>query len=53
MHVVYRRVDDEFLDPLHGRPSSLIGVAGLLNAARAGLCHDLERAWATASPTTS
>jgi uncharacterized circularly permuted ATP-grasp superfamily protein len=24
------------LDPLHGRPSSLIGVAGLLNAARAG-----------------
>jgi uncharacterized circularly permuted ATP-grasp superfamily protein len=36
VHVVYRRVDDEFLDPLHGRPSSLIGVAGLLNAARAG-----------------
>ena len=36
VHVVYRRVDDEFLDPLHGRPSSLIGVAGLLNAARSG-----------------
>jgi len=36
VHVVYRRVDDEFLDPLHGRPGSLIGVAGLLNAARAG-----------------
>ena len=34
--VVYRRVDDQFLDPLHGRPSSLIGVAGLINAARAG-----------------
>jgi uncharacterized circularly permuted ATP-grasp superfamily protein len=36
VHVVYRRVDDEFLDPLHGRPSSMIGVAGLLNAARSG-----------------
>ena len=36
VHVVYRRVDDDFLDPLHGRPSSLIGVAGLLNAARSG-----------------
>ena len=42
VHVVYRRVDDEFLDPLHGRPGSLIGVAGLLNAARAGV-DDLER----------
>jgi uncharacterized circularly permuted ATP-grasp superfamily protein len=36
VHVVYRRVDDEFLDPLHGQPSSMIGVAGLLNTARAG-----------------
>ena len=34
--VIYRRVDDGFLDPLHGNPSSLIGVAGLFNAARAG-----------------
>lgn len=34
--VVYRRIDDEFLDPLHFRPDSVLGVAGLLNAARAG-----------------
>jgi uncharacterized circularly permuted ATP-grasp superfamily protein len=34
--VIYRRIDDEFLDPLHFRADSVIGVAGLLNAARAG-----------------
>ncbi|EME19126.1 circularly permuted type 2 ATP-grasp protein [Rhodococcus triatomae] len=34
--VVYRRIDDDFLDPLHFRPDSVLGVAGLLNAARAG-----------------
>jgi len=34
--VVYRRVDDDFLDPLHFRADSLLGCAGLLNAARAG-----------------
>lgn len=34
--VVYRRVDDDFLDPLAFRPDSLIGCAGILNAARAG-----------------
>ena len=34
--VVYRRIDDDFLDPLHFRPDSLLGCAGLLNAARAG-----------------
>lgn len=34
--VVYRRVDDEFLDPLHFRADSLVGCPGLLNAARAG-----------------
>ncbi|MBO0870657.1 MAG: circularly permuted type 2 ATP-grasp protein, partial [Micromonosporaceae bacterium] len=36
VHVVYRRVDDEFLDPLHFRPDSVIGCPGILNAARAG-----------------
>ena len=36
VHVIYRRVDDEFLDPAHFRPDSLLGVAGLLNAARRG-----------------
>jgi uncharacterized circularly permuted ATP-grasp superfamily protein len=34
--VIYRRVDDEYLDPLHFRPDSVIGCPGLLNAARAG-----------------
>ena len=36
VHVVYRRVDDEFLDPLHFRPDSVIGCPGIVNAARAG-----------------
>ena len=36
VHVVYRRVDDEFLDPLHFRPDSFIGCPGIVNAARAG-----------------
>jgi uncharacterized circularly permuted ATP-grasp superfamily protein len=34
--VIYRRIDDEFLDPLMFRPDSVIGCAGLLNAARSG-----------------
>jgi uncharacterized circularly permuted ATP-grasp superfamily protein len=34
--VIYRRVDDDFLDPLHFRPGSVLGCPGLLNAARAG-----------------
>jgi uncharacterized circularly permuted ATP-grasp superfamily protein len=34
--VIYRRVDDEFLDPMHFRPDSVIGCPGLINAARAG-----------------
>lgn len=36
VHVIYRRVDDEFLDPAQFRADSLLGVAGLLNAARRG-----------------
>lgn len=36
VHVVYRRVDDAFIDPLQFRPDSLVGCPGLLNAARAG-----------------
>ena len=36
VHVIYRRVDDEFLDPVHFRRDSLLGCAGLINAARAG-----------------
>jgi uncharacterized circularly permuted ATP-grasp superfamily protein len=34
--VIYRRIDDEFLDPLQFNPASVLGVAGLINAARAG-----------------
>ncbi|MCB9451390.1 MAG: circularly permuted type 2 ATP-grasp protein [Anaerolineaceae bacterium] len=34
--VIYRRVDDDFLDPLTFRPDSNLGVNGLFNAYRAG-----------------
>jgi len=34
--VIYRRVDDDFLDPLAFRTDSRLGVPGLLNAYRAG-----------------
>jgi uncharacterized circularly permuted ATP-grasp superfamily protein len=34
--VIYRRVDDDFLDPLAFRPESTLGCAGLLDAYRAG-----------------
>jgi uncharacterized circularly permuted ATP-grasp superfamily protein len=34
--VVYRRIDDDFLDPLCFRPDSSLGVPGLFNAYRAG-----------------
>ena len=34
--VIYRRVDDDFLDPLIFREDSLVGAPGLLNAYRAG-----------------
>jgi uncharacterized circularly permuted ATP-grasp superfamily protein len=34
--VIYRRVDDDFLDPLAFRADSALGVAGLFNACRAG-----------------
>ena len=35
-HVIYRRLDDRFLDPVGFRSGSYIGVPGLLTAARAG-----------------
>ena len=34
--VIYRRVGDEFLDPVVFRPDSLLGVPGLMGAVRAG-----------------
>ena len=36
VHVIYRRLDDAWLDPIFGRQESLVGVAGLVNAYRAG-----------------
>jgi uncharacterized circularly permuted ATP-grasp superfamily protein len=34
--VIYRRIDDDFLDPTVFRPDSMLGVPGLVNAYRAG-----------------
>ena len=34
--VIYRRIDDDFLDPLVFRPDSQLGVPGLLSVYRAG-----------------
>ncbi len=34
--VVYRRVDDDFIDPLVFRPDSLLGVPGLMHAYKLG-----------------
>ena len=34
--VIYRRIDDDFLDPVAFRPDSTLGVPGLLGALRAG-----------------
>ncbi|MBK8460370.1 MAG: circularly permuted type 2 ATP-grasp protein [Micropruina sp.] len=36
VHVIYRRLDDEFLDPAVFRADSMLGCAGLINAVRAG-----------------
>jgi len=36
VHVLYRRVDDDFLDPRAFRPDSTLGVPGLFAAYRAG-----------------
>jgi uncharacterized circularly permuted ATP-grasp superfamily protein len=34
--VIYRRVDDEFLDPMAFNPTSVLGVPGLVSAYKAG-----------------
>ena len=36
VHVIYRRIDDDFIDPEAFNPNSLLGVPGLLRAYRAG-----------------
>jgi len=34
--VIYRRIDDDFIDPLAFRPDSLLGVPGLMDVYKAG-----------------
>ena len=34
--VIYRRIDDEYIDPVHFRSNSMLGVPGLVNAVRTG-----------------
>ena len=34
--VLYRRVDDDYLDPLNFKPESMLGVAGIMDIYRAG-----------------
>jgi uncharacterized circularly permuted ATP-grasp superfamily protein len=34
--VIYRRIDDDYLDPMVFRPDSMLGVPGLFNAYRSG-----------------
>ncbi len=34
--VIYRRIDDDFLDPLNFKPESVIGVPGIMDVYRAG-----------------
>ena len=41
--VIYRRIDDDYLDPLAFRPDSLLGVTGLLNALPRGQRDARER----------
>lgn len=36
VHVIYRRINDDFLDPEAFNPASMLGVPGLLRAARRG-----------------
>ena len=49
--VIYRRIDDLFLDPEVFRPDSMLGVPGLMRAWRAGKVA-IANAPARASPTT-
>src|SRR5580658_7764556 len=36
VHVIYRRIDDDFIDPMVFRKDSMLGVPGLVNSYRAG-----------------
>src|SRR5947209_16253654 len=53
--VIYRRIDDDFLDPEAFRPDSLLGVPGLFRAYRAGnvtLATPSAPVWPTTRPST-
>ncbi len=53
--VIYRRVDDDFLDRDVFRPTSTLGCAGLMEAYRAGnvtICNAVERGSRTISRST-
>ena len=44
VHVIYRRIDDDYIDPVHFLSHSMLGVPGMVNAVRAGgvtLCNAL------------
>ena len=51
--VIYRRIDDDFIDPVHFRSDSMLGVPGIGQRRP----HRRGRRWptrsATGSPTTS
>ena len=51
LDVVYRRIDDDFLDPLAFKADSVLGVPGIMRAYRAGNIT-IANAVGTASPTT-
>ena len=50
--VVYRRVDDEFLDPVHFRPDSVLGLRRASSTRREPATSPSRTRRATASPTT-
>ena len=52
VHAVYRRLDDDFVDPLEFRPDSLLGVPGPGARLPRRDRRDRQRARAPASPTT-
>ena len=49
--VIYRRIDDDFLDPLRFRTDSVLGVPGLIAAYRMGRVG-WPMPWAPVWPTT-
>ena len=50
--VIYRRIDDDFLDPLTFRPDSALGVPGLMSAYQSPETSRSPTQSAPASPTT-